>query len=199
MRKHVKTQILALDIAGNPFRWLTLEEAATYVAAERVAWSLGDTAQVLHGGWRRDGARSELSLPAVIALARSTALVAHLQGASPHVDNSILFRRDRGVCAYCGEAFSPRELTRDHVFPRARGGVDNWNNVVSACQPCNVRKACRTPEEAGMALLYVPYAPCRAEHFILTGRRILADQMDYLLARLPRHSRLWGENGGLPD
>lgn len=75
-------------------------------------------------------------------------------------------------------------------MPRARGGKDVWTNVVTACRICNMRKACRTPDEARMPLLYVPYAPCRFEHFILTGRRILADQMEYLAARLPRHSRL---------
>ena len=45
------------------------------------------------------------------------------------------------------------------------------------------------PDEARMPLLYVPYVPCRFEHFILSERRILADQMEYLAARLPKHSR----------
>ena len=75
-------------------------------------------------------------------------------------------------------------------MPRARGGKDVWTNVVTACRMCNMRKACRTPDEVRMPLLYVPYEPCRFEHFILTGRRIRTDQMEYLAARLPRHSRL---------
>ena len=74
--------------------------------------------------------------------------------------------------------------------PRGKGGRDEWTNVVTACHVCNQRKACRSPREAKMDLLYVPYAPCRFEHFILSGRNILADQMDYLAARLPDHSRL---------
>ena len=65
-------------------------------------------------------------------------------------------------------------------------------NVVAACRFCNHRKGARTPEEAHTPLRYLPYAPCRYEHFILSGRNILADQMDYLTAMLPAHSRLNG-------
>jgi hypothetical protein len=42
-----------------------------------------------------------------------------------------------------------------------------------------------------MPLLYLPYSPCRYEHFILSGRNILVDQMDYLAAMLPPHSRMF--------
>lgn len=184
------TQILALDIAGNPFRWLDIEQAIGYAAGGRVAWEIGDSELVFHGGFRRSGERSRIVLRPVIALAKSEAMVRHLKALPLGHENSILFRRDREICAYCGERFDRRSLTRDHIVPRARGGRDVWNNVVTACKCCNMRKACRTPDEARMPLLYVPYEPCRFEHFILTGRRILADQMDYLAARLPPHSRL---------
>jgi len=72
-----------------------------------------------------------------------------------------------------------------------RGGRDVWENVVTACDTCNhVKKRDRTPEESGMPLAYLPYAPCRYEHFILSGRDILADQMAYLLAKVSRTSRI---------
>lgn len=184
------THILALDIAGNPFRWFDLERAIHYVAAGKVAWELGDEPFVFHGGVQRDsGLRSELVVRPVIALAKSEIMVRHHLPIPLGHDNSLLFRRDRSLCAYCGGKFDRNDLTRDHVLPRARGGRDRWTNVVAACRSCNMRKGCRTPEEAGMPLLYVPYQPCRFEHFILSGRQILADQMDYLVARLPAHSR----------
>jgi len=63
-------------------------------------------------------------------------------------------------------------------------------NVVTACRACNQRKGNRTPEEAHMHLLYAPYVPNRAEFLILANRRILADQMEFLLASVPRSSRL---------
>jgi hypothetical protein len=65
-------------------------------------------------------------------------------------------------------------------------------NLVTACAWCNGRKADRTPEEARMPLMYLPYVPSLHEDMILRGRRILADQMDFLLASVPRNSRLHG-------
>lgn len=185
-------RILALSIAGVPHRWMDIDRAAYYVASGKVAWHLGDTAALLHGGIQRiSGRRSELILPPVIALANSEAMVRH----APSIplgreDNTLLGRRDRMICAYCGDPITHDDLTRDHVLPRARGGKDVWTNVVVAHRSCNMRKACRTPEEARMPLLYVPYEPCRFEHFILSGRHILADQMMYLAHRLPAHSRV---------
>jgi 5-methylcytosine-specific restriction endonuclease McrA len=68
-----------------------------------------------------------------------------------------VFSRDGYVCQYCGR--KSKELTLDHVIPRRRGGEHTWENVVTACIPCNRRKAGRTPMEAGMPLLREPTAP----------------------------------------
>lgn len=68
-----------------------------------------------------------------------------------------IFNRDKFTCQYCGH--QSRELTLDHVVPRRRGGRHCWENVVSACIPCNRRKAGRTPEEADMPLLHQPRPP----------------------------------------
>ena len=68
-----------------------------------------------------------------------------------------IFNRDKHVCQYCGH--QSRELTLDHVVPRRRGGEHRWENVVSACIPCNRRKAGRTPTEANMPLLHQPHIP----------------------------------------
>ena len=68
-----------------------------------------------------------------------------------------VFNRDLYTCQYCGR--QTRELTLDHVVPRYRGGEHVWDNVVSACIPCNHRKAGRTPSEAGMLLIRDPVPP----------------------------------------
>ena len=81
---------------------------------------------------------------------------------------------------------------------RARGGRDAWTNAVTACRRCNTQKGGRSPDQAGMPLLYVPYVPNRHEHFILRNRRILADQMEYLLAGVPKTSRLHVREGRAP-
>ena len=82
------------------------------------------------------------------------------------------------------------ELSRDHVTPLSRGGIDDWRNVVTACRRCNNHKAGHTPEHAGVELLAVPFTPTYAEYIYLKGRRVLADQMEYLLAHFPRSSPL---------
>jgi hypothetical protein len=186
------TRILALDIAGTPFRWLEPREAISFYAADKVAWELGAEALLYRGGVNRSGRRSVIAARALIALAKSEAMVKWAKAVLPLSDrNDLLFERDRYLCAYCARTYPRTELTRDHVLPKSRGGRDVWENVVTACRTCNsFKKRDRTPAEAGMQLVYLPYAPCRYEHFILSGRNILADQMDYLLAKVSRSSRM---------
>lgn len=68
-----------------------------------------------------------------------------------------ILKRERHRCAYCGRGDLP--LTIDHIIPKSRGGEDNWENLVAACLPCNIKKRDRTPEEANMQLKVKPYKP----------------------------------------
>ena len=67
--------------------------------------------------------------------------------------------RDLSRCHYCGKRFPNRELTVDHVIPRSLGGRDTWENLVTACVPCNSRKGSRTPQAANMNLRQPPTKP----------------------------------------
>jgi 5-methylcytosine-specific restriction endonuclease McrA len=67
--------------------------------------------------------------------------------------------RDAHQCQYCARRPPLRDLNIDHVLPRSRGGPDSWENLVTACRVCNLRKAWRTPDEASMRLLRRPVAP----------------------------------------
>jgi hypothetical protein len=183
--------ILALDIAGTPVRWVDCETAASYYASGKVRWELGSDRTVLRGGVNRMlGRRSTLEIAAIIAIDGPRF---RFRGTEDRIalSRTMLFARDRHVCAYCGDRYGTASLEMEHVTPSSRGGATVWQNVVSACRSCNQRKGNRTPEAAGMPLLYVPYVPNRHEAFILANRRILADQMAFLLAGVPRHSRLW--------
>ncbi|NET53326.1 MAG: HNH endonuclease [Merismopedia sp. SIO2A8] len=74
----------------------------------------------------------------------------------PPVNRREVLRRDAHTCQYCG---SKKKLTLDHVLPRSRGGTHTWDNVVTACDPCNSFKSDRTPREAGLVLKTKPKAP----------------------------------------
>ena len=70
-----------------------------------------------------------------------------------------IFYRDKSRCQYCGKLFLQRELNLDHVVPLSRGGRSSWDNVVTACIPCNSKKGNRTPTGAGMNLIRIPRKP----------------------------------------
>jgi hypothetical protein len=183
--------ILALDIAGNPFDWIAPQEAVLYYAAGKVAWELGEREIVFRGGFSRLlGVQSRIAVKPIIAIAGSEIMARMLRKELPLGNqNHLLFNRDRYTCAYCGDCLTHRELSRDHILPQSRGGRDTWMNCVTACLQCNHEKGDKLVHHF-RPLLYVPYVPCRAEHYLLSGRNVLADQHDYLAARLPRHSRL---------
>lgn len=186
--------VLKLDISGIPEAWIDVEEAAHYYATGSVAYSYGDPCARLHGGISRlTSLRSVIDVHPILAVFGQCA-AGKLLSVQPRLTrfNDKLFRRDRYTCAYCGKVLPASELEREHVLPYSRGGRDTWMNVVAACRPCNQRKANRTPEEAHMPLMYVPYVPSRWEDLILQARRghVLGDQMEFLRAGLPAHSRL---------
>lgn len=70
-----------------------------------------------------------------------------------------LFQRDHFKCAYCGGHFDKRALTVDHINPRDRGGKTTWENTITACKACNMKKGNKTLAQAGMKLLYHPRKP----------------------------------------
>jgi hypothetical protein len=182
-------KVLKLSAQGLPQSWITLEQAVTHYAAHEVRWEMGREIAVFHGGCNaRTGRQSVITVNSIIG----TRGVPDINPFTllPGLTNSKLFARDRNVCAYCGSPFPEELLTREHIIPFAQRGIDTWMNVVTACRPCNHRKSHRTPEQAGMPLLYTPYVPSLWEDFILRNRRILADQMEFLMAHLPRSSRL---------
>jgi 5-methylcytosine-specific restriction endonuclease McrA len=86
------------------------------------------------------------------------------------ISRRALFARDKWRCQYCGT--DSGKLTLDHVVPRSRGGESIWENVVTSCAPCNLRKGNRTVEEAGMRLHSPPRPPAPALFVTLAAPRI---------------------------
>ena len=180
--------VLALDVSGLPRAWVTHDEAITYHAKQLVAWTLGEVVAKYHGGIQKDGTISYLETPSIIAV-KGTGFSMRKHSRVP-LNNRTLFARDRNICAYCGGHFNPSQLSRDHIHPKFRGGLDEWTNVVTACKPCNQKKGCKTLKDSSMELIYIPYEPNHFENLILQNRNILADQMEYLMSGVPKHSRV---------
>ena len=182
-------KVLKLSAQGLPQSWISLQQAVIHYAAGEVRWESGGEVAVFRGGHNAStGLQSVIAVNSIIGTKGVPGIDPfHLK---PGLTNSKLFARDRNVCAYCGEQHHEQDLTREHIVPFAQHGLDTWMNVVTACRACNHRKSNRTPEQAHMPLLYTPYVPSLWEDFILRNRRILADQMEFLMAHLPRNSRL---------
>ncbi|NKN32946.1 HNH endonuclease [Marichromatium bheemlicum] len=185
-------QVLRTDLAGMPLEWVDYRVAARLYYLGQVAYACGHTLFRLHGGINaHTRLRSQLVIHSIIATYGGHQTIAKQQDDYvPPLSNRTLFQRDDHICLYCGQRFSARHLSRDHVRPTSKGGEDHWNNVVTACMRCNNIKAGRSPEDAGMELLAVPFTPNHAEYIYLMGRHVLADQMEFLRAHFPRTSPL---------
>ena len=93
----------------------------------------------------------EIRLPSVVSLKTFVKPALH-----PAFTRFNVFLRDRFSCQYCG---AREDLTFDHVIPRSRGGMTRWDNVVTACAPCNLRKGNAMPSDAGMHPTLPPTRP----------------------------------------
>jgi 5-methylcytosine-specific restriction endonuclease McrA len=182
-------QVLRTDVSGMPLEWINYQEATKLYCADQVAYTCGEALYVVRGGVNsKTGLKSRIEINSIIATYGNNKSL-H-ESYVPPLNNQTLFKRDTYLCMYCGESFYRQDLSRDHVTPISLGGEDTWNNVVTSCKRCNNQKANYTPEQAGMQLLAVPFTPTHAEYIYLQGRKVLADQMKFLLAHFPRTSPL---------
>ena len=185
-------QLLRTDASGMPLEWIDFRQAVKLHFLDMIAYTLGEPVVTVHGGINAlSRRRSYIQLYSIIATHGNHQSHYRLDhGYTPPLCNQTLFQRDGHLCMYCGESFSYRQLSRDHVTPVSQHGRDSWNNVVTACVRCNTHKAGRTPEQAGMQLLAIPFTPTHAEYIYLQGRNVLSDQMAFLRAHFPRSSPL---------
>ena len=93
----------------------------------------------------------EMNLPSVIALKNFIQ-----PSKNPNFTRFNVFLRDKFACQYCGDR---KDLTFDHLLPKSRGGLTDWNNVVTACSSCNVRKGGKLYKDCDLKLANTPYAP----------------------------------------
>lgn len=104
-------------------------------------------------------------LPSVVRLLR---FVKVRRGPVVPFTRANIYARDRYVCQYCHRSYKVEQLNLDHVIPVSQGGTRTWENIVTACLTCNVRKGGRTPDEAGMPLKHTPMRPVIAPTLKIT-------------------------------
>lgn len=196
-------QILVLDKNWTPHSWIGLEKAIAHEATNEVVDHLGEAIFVYHGGKNRFTDMQSMIETSSIIVVDGAPNARHYK--EPALTNPSLFQRDRHLCAYCGRVYRSLDLTRDHVIPqnpenpKVAKGKDVWMNVVTACKTCNSLKGNMLPGErisakssgypgpqgdGHMTPLYLPYIPCKAEHMIMKGRNIKADQMAFLISQI---------------
>lgn len=98
---------------------------------------------------------TSMKLPAVVRLKKPIASMKR----AVKFSRINVYTRDGFRCQYCGTKHTMSQLTYDHVVPRKAGGRTEWDNIVTACKPCNARKDCRTCDEASMWPLVKPVRP----------------------------------------
>jgi len=97
---------------------------------------------------------TKMKVPSVIALKEYVPPKEH-----PAFTRFNVFLRDKWTCQYCGEKKKTHELTFDHVTPKSRGGLTEWENILAACQECNLLKGNYLPAECGMFPIRRPFRP----------------------------------------
>ena len=96
-----------------------------------------------------------------------------------------IFRRDGGRCQYCG---TTKELTLDHVVPKSKGGKSTWNNLVTACKPCNARKGDFSLDQIDMKLKNQPYKPSYVMFLMDNSGLVQDDWMPFLKPHIKTRS-----------
>jgi len=138
--------VLVLNVNFEPLHVCNTKRALALVFS-------GKAEIILNGRGVIRSAAAEFEVPSVVRLGYM------IKRPRPRVSLSKweILRRDNHTCQYCGRKTS--HLTLDHVVPRRQGGGHSWENLVTACAPCNRRKGGQRPDEANMRLYHPPREP----------------------------------------
>lgn len=144
------SRALILNSSYQPVKLVSWQKAL-------ILWFQGKVEVIeYHQSAKARSAHSSFEVPSVMRLKK---YVTPRRAARLKFSRENIYLRDDHTCQYCAKSFSPKDLTLDHVVPASKFGRKDWTNVVTACRPCNHRKANRTPLGAGMPLLNEPRIP----------------------------------------
>ena len=165
----MKNKVLVLNGDSTPFGVATWEDAVSMVVRER-AVVVAESDKFIHPKFG--------FLPTVIRL---VVVIRHLWKKRVPWSPDNVHIRDKHTCRYCDEKLTRSKCTIDHVTPKDQGGKNSWVNCVTACFPCNNKKANRTPNQAKMFLKKQPWQPTIMEFILL---KLEAEGVDKLIKEL---------------
>lgn len=154
-------RVLVLNATYEPLNVVSMRRAVILLLKEK--------AEIVEaaGAWLRS---EQLALPVPLVI-RLVYYVRIPRNFALPLSRRTVLARDQYTCQYCEATPGRANLTIDHIFPRSRGGGTSWENVVTACGPCNRRKGDRTPTEANMPLRRQPRRPRYLALTLLEGAR----------------------------
>jgi 5-methylcytosine-specific restriction endonuclease McrA len=165
-------KVLVLNSTYEPINVCSTRRAVLLLLKQKA-----ETVEASSGVIRSE--KESLAVPMVIRLRSYVRLP---KTTNRRLSRRAILARDGFRCQYCG---STRRLTIDHVVPRSRGGLDSWENVVTSCAPCNVRKGACLPAEVGMSPSRKPRPPLPGD-FVLASNRVLPEAwlpyLDFVVA-----------------
>lgn len=166
-------QTLVLNASYEPLKVVDWQRAMTL-------WAQGKCEIIAEYDREVRSVSFTFKLPSVVRLLRFVR--SRLSGKHVPFTRWNIYQRDSYTCQYCAEQLPSDELTFDHVVPASHGGTRTWENIATACYPCNRRKGARTPEEAGMKLIRTPVKPAPSPVFRVTFgmRKLPADWRSWL-------------------
>ena len=158
---NIASNVLLLNASNEPLEVITAQKAFCLMLTEKV-FGVSDGCTILRS------IDNQFAVPVVVRLKRYVN-VPRLQS---HWNRRGVLKRDGFKCIYCGDKCNSnmpkKNPTIDHIIPKSKGGKNSWVNTACACMACNTRKGDRTPEQAGMRLLWEPKTP-RVGYIIASG------------------------------
>lgn len=181
MRRGLLGRASSSDLGEAPLPYQVLVLNATYEpvnvcsARRAIVLVLKGKAEVVNAGARSlHSERSSFVVPTVIKLLHYVRVP---RAERRRLSRRAILARDGFRCQYCG---SSKHLTLDHVIPRSRGGMTSWDNVVTSCAACNVRKGAALPHEVGMSPSRNPRPPRPADFVLASQRNVPEAWLPYL-------------------
>jgi 5-methylcytosine-specific restriction endonuclease McrA len=162
------SSVLVLNATYEPLNVTSVWRACSLILAEKAEIVEAHPERVIRSPSRI------LAHPVIIRLRKYVRIP---RFGARRITRRAVFARDEFRCQYCGNGSS---LTVDHVVPRSRGGTSGWENIVTACAPCNLRKGDRLPHEAGMHPRSSPRTPPARLFLTLGAHSVPASWETYL-------------------